>query len=123
MIIHVANFSTKIPGKKIAISNSKPKKSNVPLLKELWPVAAKIIVPPWYLVDAFKGGKINWEQYKNVYLQQLAAFDVRRVLCDLGKKLNIEELVLCCWESETDEHCHRKLLYDTLPTSLKGQRL
>ena len=122
MIIHVAQFSSKLPGRKLSIANSMPKGVRMQTVKELFPTLATIITPGWGLVAAYKEHRISWAVYARIYgesLQKLNLEQAMRKLCDLAGS---DELVLCCWEGADVEECHRKLLFDALPLSMQGVR-
>ena len=43
----------------VSIANSQPKNCNFPVFKA--------VVPPWEIVEAYKKGNIDWEQYTEKY--------------------------------------------------------
>lgn len=122
MIIHVANFWTNIPGRKLSIANSMPKGSRMRPVNALFPALAAFIVPPWSLVSGYKEGRVSWAAYTRIYLERLQKLDLGREMRKLCDVAGSDELVLCCWEGAAVEECHRKLLFDTLPVEIRGER-
>jgi len=121
MKINVANFSSKLPNK-LSIANSMPKGVKMRTVKKLFPTLGTFIVPSWGLVQGYRNGKLSWDAYTRIYKEQLEKVDLRKVLKKLCELAGKDEITLCCWESASDEHCHRKLLYDMLPDDIKGVR-
>ena len=122
MIIHVAQFSSKLTGRKLSIANSMPKGVRMQTVKELFPTLATIITPGWGLVAAYKEHRISWAVYARIYGESLQKVNLTQAMHKLCNLAGTDELVLCCWEKADDECCHRKLLYDALPESIKGER-
>lgn len=122
MIVHVANFSSQLPGRKVCIANSVPNGVKMRTLKRVFPTLAQFIIPSWGLVKGFKDGKITWEVYTRIYLEQLQNVNLGKALEKLGTLLEADQIVLCCWEGKDDPHCHRKLLYDLIPEDMRGER-
>lgn len=66
------------------------------------------LVPPWYLVRAYKSGSITPAQYSRVYVEKiLDKLDWSDLVNDL------EQSVLLCWCKPT-EFCHRRLVRNWL---------
>lgn len=66
------------------------------------------LVPPWYLVRAYKGGSISSRQYSGVYKEKiLDSLDWADLVNDL------EQTVLLCW-CKPNEFCHRHLVREYL---------
>ena len=91
----------------IQISNSKP----------CWweYVTTKIdaVIPPWYIVDNYKSGRITWAEYTvqyNRYLMNEDVEDAIGIIRDLAKNKNV---VLLCWE-DPQNNCHRHLFAEYL---------
>ena len=64
------------------------------------------LAPPVELLKGYKTGKINEEQYKQIYLSDLDRTDIRTVLDYIAKG---RDIVLCCYE-KPDAFCHRHVL-------------
>jgi uncharacterized protein YeaO (DUF488 family) len=122
MKIHVAQFSSKLPGRKLSIANSMPKSVRMQTVKQIFPLLAAIIVPPWGLVSGYRSGKVSWAAYTRIYSEQLQKINLEATLGKLCALVGHDELVLCCWEGANVEKCHRKLLYDALPEDIRGIR-
>lgn len=66
------------------------------------------LIPPWYLVKAYKNGLINKEQYTEVYKKKILD------IIDWADLVNdLEQTVLLCW-CKPNEFCHRHLVRDFL---------
>ena len=122
MKISVAQFGTKLPGRKLSIANSMPKGVRMQTVKELFPTLATIITPGWGLVAGFKAGKVSWAAYTRIYEEGLQKINLEQAMHKLCSLAGSDDLVLCCWEGADVEECHRKLLYDALPRSYQGVR-
>lgn len=87
----------------------------------------KILVPPDGIMDAYNSGKLHWNDFKTWYEGYLAGMDVFDTtlgaeLTWLGELMGVEVLTLCCREARDDSHCHRKIIYDSLPKEMQGVR-
>jgi len=93
----------------VAVSNSYPR--HLPWLKEVRHY--RKLCPGWSLVKDFKQRKISWDNYSEIYQEDiLAKLDPEKVYNDLG-----ENAVVLCWE-KPGKLCHRRLItewfYDRL---------
>ena len=95
----------------VGVSNSYPK--GLSWLKGMR--SYKPFCPGWALVKDYKQGKISWQNYSEIYLNDiLDKIDAERAFNDLG-----EDAVLLCWEKPGKQlFCHRRLIaewfYDRL---------
>jgi hypothetical protein len=61
--------------------------------------------PGWALVKDYKQGKISWQNYSEIYREEiLGKLDPEKVYHDLG------DAVLLCWEKPRTTPCHRRLI-------------
>lgn len=88
----------------VSIANSQPKGLHLP--------TAKIFVPDWSLVSAYKRGEINEEEYHVQYLARLQSLPnlpaIRQRLATYTVD-RPESLIFLCWESK-GKFCHRHIL-------------
>lgn len=69
-----------------------------------------ILAPEWSLVNLYKSGKINKEEYKLSYLSLLNKRNINPITIINNLKYNS---VLLCYE-KTGDFCHRRILADWL---------
>lgn len=127
MKIHVGSFTlaakSKLP--KVAISNSAP----------TWFKGPKLVafVPSWWAVREFKAGKLTWDEFEFEYRSLLAGrakaagYSSFRewlavVLQAAAKRVNSDEVVLCCWEKDPT-YCHRSIIWEFIPEDMRGKLL
>ena len=92
----------------VQISNSKP------CWWEYTTTKLDAIVPPWYIVNDYKYGKISWSEYTDQYIKYLANEDVEDAIGLIEKLAGGEKnVVLLCWE-DPQSNCHRHILADFL---------
>ena len=66
------------------------------------------LCPSWSLVKQFKRRKISWQNYSEIYREDiLDKLDPEKVYADLG-----ENAILLCWEKAFTPCCHRRLIAD-----------
>lgn len=87
----------------VQISNSKPKWWDYPTTK------IDAVVPPWYLVDAYKYKGMSWEKYDEEYTHYLNNENVEDALGLIEKLTERKNVVLLCHEPP-QEPCHRHIL-------------
>lgn len=105
-------FSTRIrePGLNlVGVSNTHPK--GLPWLRDMR--TFKPFCPGWDLVKDYKRGIISWQNYTEIYREDiLEKLDAEKVYRDLG-----EDAIILCWE-KPGVLCHRRLIaewfYDLL---------
>ncbi len=125
MKVNTGAFGSKMPNK-IAISNTAP--DGVTTLQSLIEALGPghelfhLLIPAKWLWKDAKAGKIDWDEYTVAYKAQIRFLDLYMIMKVLCKHLKVDEITLCCYEAEKDEHCHRKLLFDWLPEDIQGQR-
>ena len=109
--IHTASISdvigNKAPqGRIIAITRSRPKD---------WPFECKpIFAPSWRLLKAYKGGYINYEKFKERYLNEMRhLYRSTTILRSFADECLKEPVVLCCY-CKSDEYCARAILKEIL---------
>lgn len=94
-MINESNFRTFEGSNGISIANSQPKTKKYPVYKDLQ--------PGWPLVNAWKEGKIDDEEYEVLYRKHvLNKLDKEKVRKDLDGK------VILCWC--TGNFCHRLIV-------------
>jgi uncharacterized protein (DUF488 family) len=69
-----------------------------------------LLAPTQEMLDAYKKGKGEWEQYENLFLALMREREIER---SLDRALFEVPAVLLCSEN-TAEHCHRRLVLDYL---------
>ena len=82
----------------------------------------KLFAPPWKLVETYKAGSIEWEEYERRYIDILRDRYLKnkprfKEVCEAG------EVVLLCFcpnRSMSGKKCHRYLLADVLEKAAKG---
>ena len=82
----------------------------------------KLFAPPWKLVETYKAGFIEWEEYERRYIDILRDRYLKnkprfKEVCEAG------EVVLLCFcpnRSMSGKKCHRYLLADVLEKAAKG---
>lgn len=129
MKINTGSFWSQLPNK-YSIANSQPK----------YPQQFKrldLLVPDWAIVSGYKDNELSWEEYTSQYVARLAKildpsnlnsvlFEntvdklIIRYLQTVVNEDQCEELTLCCWEKESDPHCHRKILFGLIPEEYRG---
>ena len=71
------------------------------------------LFPPEHLLRKIKSGKIDWDEYTQIYYAEVLDFlDPKKVLEDLG-----ENPVLLCYEKSGDD-CHRYIVSEWLENKL-----
>lgn len=99
-------FSSRIKEPKlnlVGVSNSYPRQLS--WLKNMR--TYKPLFPGWHLVKAYKQHKISWQNYVEIYQEDiLDKLDPEKVYSDLG-----EDAVILCWE-KPGMLCHRRLIAD-----------
>ena len=83
-----------------SISNSKPKEINVDIIEEF--------IPSWYIVKAYKEGKISEEKYEELYRKQLSKIEWDTMI-NILKKLLTNKSILLCYEKK-GSFCHGDIL-------------
>ena len=79
----------------VSVANKTPDWADCDRCKEL--------MPPWYLVQSYKDGKISWKEFRKTYIKQLKQLDVKEFYNRLSGK------VLLCWEGK-GKKCHRNII-------------
>ena len=69
-----------------------------------------IFAPTWPIVNGFKSGRMNWNEYSAFYIQ-LMRNRYKESKPDFERVCRAEDVVLCCYCPCTEDlHCHRFLL-------------
>ena len=73
------------------------------------------VAPSSFLLELWKKGEINWNEYRQRYIGQI--YDGFghgvRWMKKVGKKAWVHNVVLICYEKDS-EHCHRTLLAENI---------
>lgn len=124
--VNVAAFGAKMPNK-IAISNTAP--PGIQTLQEIVKELGEhdvfsLLIPDKTLVKLYKAGGMTWEAFRHGYVIQVRYLNLPKIMGKLCRCYGGDdnEITLCCYEAATDEHCHRKILYDMLPEEIRGER-
>ncbi|MFA7143607.1 MAG: hypothetical protein WC175_06540 [Candidatus Dojkabacteria bacterium] len=96
---YTACFWVKTDKVKYSVANTHPKKMIIGKITEL--------IPPWDLVNDYKKGIINDNDYKEVYMKRLENLGVTKIL-----ELIPDNSIICCWEKKG--FCHRHLIAEFL---------
>ncbi len=142
--VNVSQFQTLFCPNQVCIARSMPQGLNIPHLKVLAP--SPELLRQW--CDSDKSKK-SWVCYTRQYWDEISTRWSRNsrtyhgatngyrsdgrsvfsrsiylafVLRAAARTMEVNELTLCCYEKEMDEHCHRKLVFDALPEEMKGGR-
>ncbi len=81
---------------------------SIPNWFKLKVVNGESLYPSWELLNGYKSGKINQNQYIEIYNQQLSLLDIDYIYQKIG-----ETGVLLCWENP-ENFCHRRLVANWL---------
>lgn len=125
MLVNTAAFGSKISGTKVCIANRPPTREmpNLETLAvEMQNPAILNLLPLETEVWLVKNEEITWEEFAKRYRRRLNVVNVPKLLRRIAWHLGVDELTLCCYESEKDEHCHRKILFEYIPDEMKGNR-
>jgi uncharacterized protein YeaO (DUF488 family) len=123
--VNTGAFGSKLPNK-IAVSNTAP--AGVLTLQEVIEQLGaghelfRLLIPSVAQWKGYKDGSIDWIAFQRVYRKRIIYLDLGMIMAAIADHLNVDEITLCCYEAEKDEHCHRKLIFDYLPEDIQGAR-
>jgi len=75
-------------------------------------VCEPIFAPTKEILDAYKKGNINWEEYEKEYIELMCKRKVYEFIQSKGKEYWQESCMLC--SEETAEKCHRRLAINAI---------
>jgi len=79
----------------------------------------KSFSPPWWAVNKFKKGEMDWERFTVVYNGYLDQADISEEMNYITNILSEgADVTLLCWEHHAGR-CHRRLLAEWLSKKLK----
>ena len=97
--------------------------NSAPALFKRMPIVS-LFVPQFSIVADYKNSRITWEQYTDIYLNNLREKynDVANLLktLSLHQQCNME---LCCWENKTHKHCHRAIVVDIINKTVAYEKI
>lgn len=88
--------------------------NSAPALFKSMPIVS-LFIPAFSIVADYKNNRITWEQYTDIYLNNLRAKygEVAALLTTLSKSQQ-RNMELCCWENKSHIHCHRAIVADII---------
>ena len=96
----------------VQVSNTKPQWFQQEILN-----VANLTAPDWSLINRYKSGEINFEQFGEQYIQSLNQKMKRdefvSKLTEVAEENNYKTIILLCYEKSLNE-CHRKFLCEWL---------
>lgn len=87
----------------IAVSQTRPSSVFIPTLKEA--------APHWNIINMYKSGKIDFDDFSALYMYQLDVHIGHKNLRDYLLQFNNEYIVLMCYEKDYTK-CHRTILLE-----------
>lgn len=71
--------------------------------------------PTWDLVSKWKDKEITWEQYTELFLEEMRNPKSIEKISQLAKRSKEGEVItLLCWEKETNPCCHRHIIKEVI---------
>lgn len=80
--------------------------------------ARSILAPSWEMLNAYKDGRITWDEYVRRYVKEMANKASNAEMLRIGKLAKSKDVYLVCFERVGN--CHRFLLVDMINMMMQG---